>query len=388
MHESIRFGTFRGIAIGCNWSVLAVAVLIAWGLADGFLPEQSPGYRTHEYWIVGVTGMLLFLGALLAHELGHSLVAMRRGVVVERITLWLFGGVARLRGEARTPGAELAIAIAGPAVSLAGVVGFGAAAVALDGRGPDLVVVALAWLAVVNGMLVVFNLAPAAPLDGGRVLHALVWGATHDHDRATRVATTAGKWFGYLLIGLGVVLLVNGDLGGAWIALIGWFVISAASAEATHALLMTALAGIRVRDVMTADPICVHDRVTVDVVIDDVLLRTHWSTFPVVDDAGATVGLLTLRRVREVPPEARNRVRAGDIAIPLSATPVVAPDASMAEVLEHSDPDAPGDGRMLVFADGRLVGIVSPRDVNRALQLASLRSARGRAESRAEPDAA
>jgi len=372
MHESIRFGTVRGIAIGCNWSVVAVAAILAWGLADGFLPQEAPGYRVHEYWLVGVGGMLLFFGALLAHELGHSLVAMRRGVAVDSITLWLFGGVARLRGEARTPGAELAIAVAGPAVSLTGALGFGAAAVALDGRGPDLVVAALAWLAVLNAVLVVFNLAPAAPLDGGRVLHALVWGATHDHDRATRVATTAGRYFGYLLIGVGVALLVNGDIGGAWIALIGWFVIAAAGAEATHALLMSALAGIRVRDVMTPDPVTVPAGTTVDTVVEHLLVSRHWSSFPVVDDAGTTVGLLTLRRVRDVPPQDRARVHASDIATPLARTPVVGPDESLADVLRHSDPDAPGDGRMLVFDTDRLVGIVSPTDVNRALRQVTL----------------
>lgn len=374
MHETIRLGRIRGIAIGCHWSVLAIAALLAWGLADGFLPDQAPGYRGREYWLVGVAGMLLFLATLLAHELGHSFVARRRGVVVESITLWLFGGVARLRGEARTPGGEMAIAVAGPAVSLAGLVGFGALALGLDGRAPDIVVVALAWLAVLNGMLVVFNLAPAAPLDGGRILHSIVWAVTHDRPRATRVATTAGRVFGYLLIAAGVVLLVRGDLGGAWFMLIGWFVISAAGAEATHALLVSALAGIRVRDVMTPDPIKVHDGVPVDQVIDNVLLSRHWSTFPVVDDAGTTTGLLTLRRVRAVPPEARARVHAGDIAIPLAATPVVGPDDSMAEVLEHSDPEAPGDGRMLVFDGDRLVGIVSPTYVNQALRLAALRS--------------
>lgn len=373
MHESIRFGRIRGIAIGCNWSVLAVAALLAWGLADGFLPAQAPGYRAHEYWIVGVAGMVLFFGALLAHELGHSLVAMRRGVVVDSITLWLFGGVARLRGEARTPGAELAIAVAGPAVSLSGAVVFGGAALALDGWAPAVVVAALAWLGVLNAMLVVFNLAPAAPLDGGRILHAIVWGVTDDHDRATRVATTAGRWFGYLLIALGAVLLVNGDIGGAWIALIGWFVITAASAEATHALLMAALAGIHVRDVMTPGPVTVAAHTTVDRVVERVLASGHWSTLPVVDDDGTTVGLLTLRRVRQVPPEHRARVHASDIAIPLAATPVVAPGDSLAEVLEHADPEAPGDGRMLVFDAGHLVGIVSPTDVNRALQQAALR---------------
>ena len=381
MHESIRFGTVRGIAIGCNWSVLAIAALLAWGLAEGYLPEAAPGYRVGEYWLVAAFAAVLFFGSLLAHELGHSLVAQRRGVRVDSITLWLFGGVARLRDQAPTPRAEMAIATAGPAVSVTAALVFGVAAVAVDGAGgPDLPLAMFAWLALINGMLAVFNLVPAAPLDGGRILHAVVWGATHERHRATRVATSAGRVFGYGLIGLGIVTAASGYLGGAWLALVGWFVLSAAGAEATHALLQGALAGVRVRDVMTSHPVVVPADHAIDVLLEDAFLRHHCSSFPVVDHDGGVVGLLTLRRVRRIPADDRSLHAARDVAIPLERLAVVGPDDLLVEVLEHMDPDAAGDGRMLVFDAGHLVGIVSPSDVNRALQLAALR------DPRATPD--
>lgn len=378
MHESIRLGTVRGIAIGLNWSVLAIAALIAWGLAEGVLPEVAPGYGDGTYWLVAVAAVVLFFASLLAHELGHSIVAQGQGVVVEGITLWLFGGVAKLRNEAGTHRAELKIAAAGPAVSVALALGFGGLALVADGLGaPEIVVEASAWLALINGILAVFNLAPAAPLDGGRILHALVWRLTGDRNRATRVSTGAGRVFGYFLVGLGIFLLLGGYLGGAWLALVGWFVISAASAEATHALLKGALAGVRIRDVMTPDPVTVPARLPADVLLDDVFLRHHCSAFPVVDDGGRPVGLVTLRRFRALPPDARGRVTAGEVAVPLDEVIIAHPHEALVDVLERSaGRTGAGDGRMLVFDDGRLVGIVSPTDVNRAFELASLRDRR------------
>jgi len=377
MHESIRLGTVRGIAIGCNWSVLAIAVLLAWGLADGYLPDAAPGYGAAAYWLVALVAVVVFLGSLLAHELGHSLVAQRQGVQVEGITLWLFGGVAKLRNEATTPPAELKIATAGPAVSFTAAALFAVVAAALDrAGGPELAVDAAAWLALINGVLALFNLAPAAPLDGGRILHALVWKASGDRDRATRVSTGAGRVFGYLLVGVGIVMVASGSIGGAWIALIGWFVISAATAEATHALLKGALGGVRVRDVMTAHPVTVGGDQTIDALLDEAFLRHHCSSFPVVDRAGHPMGLVTLRRVRGVAPEDRTHLTAADIAIPLERALVVRPDDLLLDALESASPDAQGDGRMLVFSNGQLVGIVSPTDVNRAIELAGLRKRR------------
>ncbi|GMU78393.1 MAG: putative zinc metalloprotease Rip3 [Acidimicrobiia bacterium] len=369
MHESIRLGTVRGIAIGLNWSVLAVAGLIAYGLADGVLPEVAPGYRPGAYWAVAIGAVLCFFASLLAHELGHSIVAQGQGVVVEGITLWLFGGVAKLRNEAHTHQAELKIATAGPAVSVALALVFAGIALAADTAGaPELTVEAFTWLALINGMLAVFNLAPGAPLDGGRILHALVWRSTHDRNRATRVSTGAGRVFGYLLVGLGILMVLNGAIGGIWLALVGWFVISAARAEATHALLRGALGGVRVRDVMSRDPHVVPEDQALSALLDDAFLRHHWSSFPVVNGIGDVTGLVTLRRVRHVAPGDRERLTAGDVAVPIDRCVIVAPDEALIDALEQVGPDGGGDGRMLVFEGGHLVGIVSPTDVHRALR--------------------
>ncbi len=372
MHESIHLGRVRGIPIGMHWSVLVIAGLLAWGLADGILRDAAPGYPAATYWIVAVVTAVCFFSALLAHELSHSLVANRHGVVVDGITLWLFGGVSRLRTEAHEPAVELRIAVAGPLVSLAIAAIAGVIALGLDAAGgPALGVAAFGWLAFINAVLAVFNLAPAAPLDGGRILHAVVWRHSGDHDHATQVATDAGVTFGYLLVALGVLMLAAaGNIGGVWFAVLGWFLVNAAKAESTHVMLEAALAKVRVRDVMTADPIVVPDDTTVGELIDDWFLRHHCSAFPVVDRAGDVSGLVTLRRLRSLRAYERGQL-AIDVARPIAEVPKAAPDESLLAVLERLAPHE--DGRVLVFEAGRLVGIISPTDVNRSLDLAGLR---------------
>ena len=183
MTDGIRFGSIGGIRIGIHWSVLFVAWLLAWGLATSVLPGEAPGMHPAGYWLAGLAVAGLFFVSLLAHELAHALIARRSGVEVEEVTLWLLGGVAKLRGEARTPAAEFWIAAAGPIVSGSSAGGFWLAGVTLDGAGaPSLAVAAMAWLARVNLVLAVFNLLPGAPLDGGRILRAIVW-----HVRGDRV---------------------------------------------------------------------------------------------------------------------------------------------------------------------------------------------------------
>jgi len=378
VRESIRIATFRGIAIGAHWSVLVIAGLLTWGLATVSLPDAAPHASPAACWIAAVLAVVCFFAALLAHELAHSLVAQARGVGVDRITLWLFGGVAQLHRSADTPRDELAIAGAGPAVSvLTTLVFLGGAGIAGAVGAPDLVVATLAWLALVNGILAVFNVAPAAPLDGGRLLHALVWRRTGDRNRATRVATSAGRAFGYAMVFAGILVLLAGSLGGLWFALLGWFLIGAASAEATHALLEDALAGIRVREVMTAGPVTVPADETIDHFVADTLVRHHCSAFPVVDPDGHVVGLVTLRALRSGrSPEGTGQRphTVGEVMAPLALVPRARPDDDVATVVEHVGARTAGGGRILVFDDDTLVGIVSPSDLNRVFELAALRS--------------
>jgi Zn-dependent protease len=373
MEQRLQLGRLAGIRIAVHWSVLLIALLLAWGLATVTLPDEVGGYSEGWYWFTALVAVFAFFTGLLAHELAHSVVARRRGVDVEDITLWLFGGVSMLHGEAKTPHDELRIALAGPAASLAIATGFGVlGAVSATVDGPALATAAFLWLALINVLLGVFNLVPAAPLDGGRVLHAIVWQRGGDRARATVVATRAGQRFGYVLIGAGVFLLLLGDLAALWFVFLGWFLLSAARAEATNDLLRTALAPLRARDVMTADPIVVPEDVMLDRLVDDWFLRLHCSAFPTVDDAAHVRGLVTLQQVRRVAPEDRADLRVADVADPLDRVVTCAPDEPLITLLERLAAARDGTGRALVTEGSAVVGIISSTDVRRALDVAAL----------------
>ena len=256
MKQTMPLGRVAGIRIGAHWSVLVMVVLIGWLLGAQVLPGLAPHEPAAAYWAVAVPGAVAFIAALLAHELAHSLVARRHGVPVTSITLWALGGVSELGGEPPTARADLLIAAAGPATSLAaGLVFGGIAAVVRAGGGPVIAVAALGWLALMNVFLAVFNLLPGAPLDGGRILRAALWMRHGDRARAAQSAAAAGRVLGAVLIAAGAAeLLLWGDAGGLWLAVIGMFVMSAATAEATAGTATAALAGLRVSDVMTPGP--------------------------------------------------------------------------------------------------------------------------------------
>src|SRR5918994_3376981 len=247
MTASLRFGRIAGIPVGASWSALLIAALIAWSLAGRLLPAQAPGLTPGAYWLAGIAGAGLFLGSLLAHEVGHALVARRAGLRVRGITLWLLGGVAQLEDEPASPRDELRVAIVGPAISLALAGAFGVAAAALSVVGaPALLVVVAAWLALGNVALGVFNLLPAAPLDGGRVLRGLLWRRHGNRVRAAVTATRAGVWVGGGLVAYGLLGALTGwGFGSLWTALVGWFLVAAARQERDHAALRSGLGGLR-----------------------------------------------------------------------------------------------------------------------------------------------
>lgn len=379
MTESFSLGRIAGIRVGAHWSVLAILALIAVGLAAGRLPLVAPGRSGLAYAVAGLVTALVFLASLLAHEVSHALVALRNGLGVDRITLWLFGGVALLRGEAASPGADLRIAGVGPAVSaLLGLAFGGIAALAAGAGAGPLVVAALGWLAVINVILALFNLIPAAPLDGGRVLRAAVWRRTGDRHRAALIAARAGRVLGIALVAIGLaeVVLLRG-FGGLWLALLGWFLVTAARAEEQYTVQQRALAGVPVADVMTPDPTTAPPELSVQRFIDDYLMSARFSALPLLDHADRLVGLVTVNRIRQVPAPDRAGTRLLDVACPPNEVPVAAPEEPLTDLL----PRMAGctDGRAAVLdSDGRLVGIVSPSDVARAVQSGELRS-------RAEP---
>jgi Zn-dependent protease/CBS domain-containing protein len=378
MRQSVRLGRIAGIQIGANWGVLIIVALVTFGLAGARFPSTYPGRPAVAYWIAAAVTVVLFLLSLLAHELAHALVAKANGVRVERITLWLFGGVAELSGQLRRPGADFAVAVVGPATSVVLAVGFGAAAVGLDAAGVDgLVVSAAGYLAVVNLMLAVFNLLPAAPLDGGRVLRAAVWRVTGDRVRAAVLAARAGRFLGYALIVLGLGLtLYSGALSGLWWALIGWFLVTAANAEEQYANLDRRLGGVRVGAIMARDPITAPADATLSGFIASVAMRYPFSTYPIVDASGRLSGLVTLNRIRAVPPERRDTTRLVDVACPPDEVPTALSDEPLVDLL----PRMAGctDGRAVVVdGSGRVVGVVTASDIARTVALADLNAATG-----------
>ncbi|MEU9848994.1 site-2 protease family protein [Streptomyces sp. NPDC047985] len=367
MRATLALGRIAGVRIGVHWSVLFIFVIIAFGLAQGRFPRTYPGHAPVVYWAAGLGAALVFLASLLAHELAHAVVARRNGVAVDDIVLWLLGGVARLKSEASSPAAELRIAGVGPLVSLllGGLFVLGAWLLTLVSA-PGLLIEVAAWLAGINLLLAIFNALPAAPLDGGRLLRAFLWWRTGDRLRATAGATAAGRVLGWLLAALGLVAFMRGGgFGGLWLALIGWFLIAAATAEGKQAQLRGLLAGVPVRDVMTRDPLTVPVVLTLADLLTDPRYRYRHSAFPVTDAQGAPVGLVTLDSARQVPPGKSGTVTVGEVMVPLSRTIVTSPDTPLADLLPRMEPGA--EHRVLVVDEGALAGILSLSDVSRTV---------------------
>ena len=374
MRESIRLGTIAGIRVGINYSVLVIVAILVIGLATGQFPEAYPGRSAVAYVVAAIAAAVLFMLSLLAHEIAHSLVAQRNGVRVESIVLWLFGGVAQLEGEPRTAGADFRIAVVGPLTSvLVGGISAGIAGLLVAAGVEGLPVGVFVYLAGVNVLLAVFNLVPAAALDGGRVLRAALWARWHDRTRAAIAAARAGRVFGYVLVALGILQVVSGrGFDGLWLALIGLFLVNAAAAEEQQSRLSATLHGIRVADVMTANPVTADPRQTLDRFIAETAWAHRHSTYPLVDGQGRLTGLATLNRVRAVPREQWPRLTLADIACRPEDVPITSPDEPLVQLLSRMGGCA--DGRAVVVdPDDRVVGIVSPSDVSRAAQVGDLR---------------
>lgn len=368
MKATLSLGRIAGVRIGLHWSVLVIVVVVALALARGRFPQAYPGHSVVLYWALALLTSVVFLASLLAHELAHAVVAHRNGVEVDGITLWMLGGAARLHSEAPSPAAELRIAGVGPLTSallgglLAGL------AVWLDAlHASGLAVEAVAWLAAINLVLAVFNALPAAPLDGGRLLRAYLWHRTGDRLRATRGASAAGRGLGWLMVAAGfAVVLFRGDFSGLWPALLGWFLIAAATAEARQAQLSSALRGVPVSRVMTADPVSVPDGATLSgLLAEGPFGHYRHSAFPVLAPDGTVTGLITMDLINRTPVEARSTTRVRDVMLPLPGLVTAAPDEPMVDLLPRLQTGTVR--RALVLDGGHLVGILTLADLNRAL---------------------
>src|ERR1700694_445174 len=376
MNENLSLGRIAGIHVGLNWSLLVVAALIAWSLATGILPSAAPGQTSGAYWTAGVVSAFVYLASLLAHELAHSIVAMQRGVRVEGITLWLFGGVSRFGSESSSPGAQALITFVGPLTSLLlGVVFLLGSAAVGGGAQQGLATASLAWLGYINILLGVFNLLPAFPLDGGRILQSLIWRGTGDRLRATRIAARIGMAFAFLFIAYGLItfFVAGSPIGGVWAVFLGWFLLSAARAEEVGGLIRQALSGITVGDVMTPNPVQAPDDISVEKALHGYVLTSRHSTFPTHDAGGRLSGLLTMAALKNVAPAARASTLIKEVTCPLDKVSTATPADPATNLLNVSD--GCSEGRTLVVDNGRLVGIISPSDISRLMQ----RSLSGRA---------
>ena len=371
--KGIRVGTVFGIPLKADASLLVLVGLITWSLAAGAFPQLAPGYSTFEYWFAGACASALVLVCLAAHELSHSLVARHFGVKVRDITLWMLGGIATIEGDIHTPDEELRVASAGPIASFAAavaalVVTIGVAAVG----GPPLMIASALWLASINVILGVFNLVPAAPLDGGRVLMAILWKRSGDRTRATVSAARAGRNFAYALMVIGLLeLLLLGAFGGLWFMLLGWFIKTAARSEELSARITRDLDGVPVAQVMEPDPPSALDSTPVDVLIRDYVRARRCSAIPIVTDDGTSIGLVTIDRIRALDRNGRTTARAIDIAWPIATVAHARKDELMLDVLRRSVPTTTTDW-IVVEDGGRIVGLVSPADVTHFVDLVEM----------------
>jgi Zn-dependent protease/CBS domain-containing protein len=351
------------VRVDSSWAVIALLITYSMYLRLAVLyPELEGGGAAG----LAILSAGLFFGSVLVHELAHALVAQARGIRVQDITLFLFGGATRAKVESRGPADEFLIALVGPLTSglLAGLFGI------VAGLGREVLSRPLAgtlgYLAWTNLLLAAFNLVPGFPLDGGRLLRAAIWKATNNLARATQIASLSGQGVGWLLVAAGVAWLLAGDLaGGIWFAFIGWFLVQAARASYQQLQLQQLLGGVEAEDVMAANLVRIPPELSLQAAVDDYFMRYDHGGFPV-EEGGRTIGLLTLRGIRRVPREQWPDRRVQEAMVPLRDQVVVAPDARMDGVVgKLQDGEA---GRVLVVQDGEVVGIITPSDLTRWLR--------------------
>lgn len=368
---SIRIGRLAGIPIGVQPLWLAIVALITWSLGAVYYPDQAPGIAPAAAYGLGLLSALLLFASILLHELGHSLVARRNGVEIEEIDLWLLGGVAKMAGYPETAGAELRFAIAGPAVTLVIAAVFGAIGLALPASTPDALRAVVEYQAFVNAAILVFNLLPAFPLDGGRVARALIWGRIGNLSRATAIAASIGRGFGYGMIALGLLATAGGAFGGIWLAAVGFFVVFAARAEEGGLRLRVALTGREAGRLMSFPAVVVPAEISVADALEEFFVRYRYKAFPV-REGRRIVGLIDLGSIERVPEGRRRSTAVGEAAI-RDPSLIVGEHQDVAELLQR--PAFQRVGRAVVLTGGREVGLLSITDVQQVLRALELSSA-------------
>ncbi len=368
MKRNYTLFTLLGFRVRIHTSWLIVAVLLTWSLAQGYFPFKFKDLSTATYWVMGVVGALGLFFSILLHEFGHSLVARRYGLPIKGITLFIFGGVAEMQDEPRTAESELRMAIAGPAVSIALAVFF--YLVNVSGRflgWPVSVTGVFHYLAWINGLLVAFNLVPAFPLDGGRVLRSMLWKRWGNLRNATRTASRIGSGFGVALVALGIINILMGNfIGGLWWFLIGMFLQGASRTSYQQLEIRQILEGEPISRFMKVDPVTVPPSISVEDLVQEYIYRHHFHQFPVVE-GGRLLGCVGTQQVKTIPRTdwAQHIVR--DVLTKCSPENTVSADTDSVQVL--SKMTRTGNSRFMVVDVGGLVGVVSLRDLLTFLSL-------------------
>lgn len=359
MNGHLTVGALAGIPIRIHTGWLFVFALVTWSLAAGYLPAEHPGWARSTYWLVGVLASALFFASILVHELGHALVASRHGVPTRSITLFIFGGIAHAAREPATPGAEFRIAAAGPLTSLALCAVF--AAIAAVTRDVAILTAPAAWLARINGMVAAFNLLPGFPLDGGRILRAVIWRWVGDFQRATAAASAVGRLLALGLMTLGAVAALGGNVvGGIWLLVLGWFLQNAAAATQAQSSMQALLRGVAVGRALRRDCARLAGKTTLDQLVREEILGAGRRCFFVTDD-GRLQGLVTLHEVKAVPAERWAEVHADEVMVPADRLRTVSPDDDLLRALEIMD-DA-NVAQLPVVANDGLLGVISREQI-------------------------
>jgi len=340
-------------------------VLLSWSLAQGFFPQQYPGWDTVTYWITGLVAALLLFGSVLVHELAHSLVAQARGMTVRSITLFIFGGVSNLEDEPEKPKTEFVMSIVGPLSSLA-LAGIFSGLLHVVGDQQSPVAATFNYLALINALLAGFNLLPGFPLDGGRVLRAILWNRTGNLVRATNIAATVGRFMGWGFIAFGLYQVFTGNfIVGIWFAFIGWFLSSSADASRREVTLREQLSGVQVKDVMTTNAIQISPDTSVTELVSNVFRKQHGRAVPICD-SNKVVGIVTVTDVKELPQEkwAGTAVKEIMTSEPLySVTPDDDLNTALRLITKHDI------NQVLVLQGNECAGLVSRSDILTHLQM-------------------
>lgn len=363
---ALRVGSVRGIELRLHLSWLLAVGFLTWSLARGWFPQFYPGWSEGAYYVVGAVAATLLFASVLLHEFGHALTALRLGVPVRSITLFIFGGVAELKRDADRPGAEFWIAIMGPVVSAALALGCWLLR-PIAGALSQQALAVVSYLALLNGLLLAFNLIPGFPLDGGRILRAILWGTLKDFRRATAIAVSIGQGVAFLLIGWGLFRLLGGDLlGGAWTAFTGWFLSNAATTAGQQAAAQEQLAGIRVAEVMEPHPSIVPPTLTLAQLVNGHMLPGSQRAHLVVAE-GRVLGLVTLTDLLHQGRGSWDALTVAEVMTPAARLVTTTPTTPLTTAIQQL---GEGDFHQLPVLDGDLpVGFFSRAGLVRYLQL-------------------